>query len=235
MVLAGIAIAMNSPLKITLKSEIIPLIAVIGSVITSVLSYSALPEKVISHWNFAGQADGWSSRNFHVLFFPGLLAAMYILFLVLPMLDPKKERYVEFAKTYNIIRSLIMSVFFIIYLIATLVNLGYDINVSRTISLIIGVMMIVMGNFMGKLKKNWFVGIKTPWTLSSENVWLKTHRLGGWLFMFFGLALIAMPYLPESIGLTLFIVSIVVVVAVPMVASYLFYRDEENKLSKKID
>lgn len=227
--MAGTAKNMKSPLIINWRSEIIPLTAVAATVVISALSYSRLPETVVSHWNFAGEANGWTTRNFHVIFFPLLMAAMYILFLALPYLDPKKERYLEFAKTYNIIRNLIMLVMLAVYLIATLVNLGYDINIAKTVPLLIGAMMIVMGNYMGKLKKNWFVGIKTPWTLSSENVWLKTHRLGGRMFVLFGLILIVTPYFPASLSMPLFIVGISAVAAVPLVASYFFFKEEERK------
>ena len=220
---------MKSPLKITWKSEIVPLSAVLLSIAVSIASYSQLPEKVITHWNFYGQADGWSSRNFHVMFFPALLAAMYLLFSALPLIDPKKERYAEFSKVYNVFRNLLMAVMFAVFLIATLVNLGYDIDVSRTVSFLIGLMMIVMGNYMGKIKNNWFMDIRTPWTLSSEIVWQKTHRLGGVMFVLFGLILMVTPYLPANIALVLFLAGIFGVVVIPMVASYLFYRKEKGK------
>lgn len=220
---------MKSPLNITWKSEFIPLAAVIASIITSALSYSYLPDRVISHWNFYGEADGWSSRGFHALFFPALLAAMYVLFLILPSIDPKKDRYQDFAGVYNIFRSAIMLVLFAVYLMATLVNLGYDINISQVVPTIIGLMMIVLGNYMSKIKNNWFVGIRTPWTISSDNVWQKTHRLGGLMFTFFGFSLILMPYLPYSAGMTFFIIGVIAVTVVPILASYIFYRNEKNK------
>lgn len=218
---------MKMPFKITWRSEIVPLAAVIGAVAVSATSYGSLPERVITHWNFYGQADGWSSRDFHVFFFPILLAGMYALFLFLPAIDPRKERYQEFAGTYNVIRGMIMSVLFLVYLVATLVNLGYDIDVSRTVPLLIGALMIVMGNYMGKLKSNWFVGIRTPWTLSSEKVWQKTHRLGGVLFVLFGLIMMAMPHLTRKYGMILFVIAISVTVLVPIVASYIFYKKEK--------
>jgi len=222
---------MKSPLNITWKSEIISVITVVATIVTSIISYRYLPEKVISHWNLYGQADGWTSRSFHVIFFPTLIGFMYLLFLVLPNIDPKKERYQEFATVYNIFRSMILSVLFVIYLIATLVNLGYDINVGKLVPLIIGLMFVVMGRYMDRIKNNWFVGIRTPWTLSSENVWQKTHRLGGWMFVIFGVVLIFTPWMPEKVAMFAFIACIISVILVPLVASYVFYAKEkkENK------
>lgn len=218
---------MKSPLNITWKSEIVSLVSVAASIAVSALCYSRLPERVISHWNFAGQADGWSSRNFHVFFFPSMLVGMYLLFLILPSIDPKKERYVEFVKIYNIFRSMIVLIFLAIYLVATLVNIGYSINVGLVVPSIIGLMMIVMGNYMGKIKNNWFMGIRTPWTLSSENVWIKTHRLGGLMFVLFGIILILTPWMPQQLGMAAFITGILCVTIVPMAASYFFYKNEK--------
>jgi len=219
---------MKLPFKITWKSEIISLSAIAAAIAVSIASYGSLPERVISHWNFAGQADGWSSRNFHVFFFPLLLVALYLMFLLLPLVDPKKERYAEFSKVYSIMRSLFMLVFFSVYLTATLANLGYGVNVGRIVPFIIGVMMIVIGNYMGKIKNNWFVGIKTPWTLSSETVWQKTHRLGGLMFVLFGLIMMVMPYFSQTVAIGLFVCGIIGVTIVPMAASYMFFRKERK-------
>lgn len=219
---------MKSPLNITWKSEIVPALVLVASIVTAIVSYKYLPERVISHWNFSGQADGWSSRSFHTIFFPALIISMYILFLALPNIDPKKERYQEFSKVYNIIRGMMLSVFFLIYLGATLVNLGYNIDIAHSVPALIGVMMIVLGRYMGEIKNNWFVGIRTPWTMSSELVWQKTHRLGAWVFIIFGLILIITPWLPKNIGLFLFAAGIIAVVLVPMIASYVFYRNEKK-------
>ncbi|MEI7616642.1 MAG: SdpI family protein [Actinomycetota bacterium] len=219
---------MNSPIKPTFKSEAISLAVIIASVITSFTTYNSLPTRVITHWNFYGQADGWSSRGFHALLFPGLIIAMYVLFLILPNLDPKKERYQDFIKPYNIFRTTLLVVFYIIFLLSTLVNLGYNINIGKAVPFIIGLLMIFIGNYMGKIKKNWFVGIRTPWTLSSENVWNKTHRFAGIMFVLFGLLLIISPYLEKTLGITVFVIGILLVSLVPMAYSYILYRKEKK-------
>jgi uncharacterized membrane protein len=219
---------MSSPIKPTIKSEFLPILLIILAAAISYYIYPMLPERVASHWNFYGQVDGWSSKKLHTTLFPGILAGMYLLFLVIPYIDPKKERYGEFAKVYHIFKLLIIGVFFLVYLVASLYNLGYNINVGYFTATIVGLMMILLGNYMGKIKKNWFMGIRTPWTMSSENVWNKTHRVGGWMFILFGLIIIIAPYLPIYLAAACFIGGILLVTIGTMAYSYIIYKQEEK-------
>lgn len=217
---------------INLKKEILPIIFVIGTIIISIISYNYLPEKVITHWNFQGVADGWNSKNFHLIFFPCLMIFLYIMLYFVPKIDPKRERYKEFEKTYLILKTIIMATLFIIFVIATLVNLGYKIPVGKSVSLVIGIMMIVLGKYMGKIKNNYFVGIKTPWTLSSEYVWDKTHKFGGWTFFIFGLIIIISPYLDVKYSTILFLFGVLLTIFGTMVYSYILYEKEQKNIKK---
>lgn len=219
---------MKSPLKFSLKTELFPLAVVALAIVVSIWSYPLLPNQVVSHWNFAGQADDWSSKNFHAIFFPGLLIGMYLLFSILPFIDPKKERYADFAKVYFFFRAAMILVVFAIFMIATLINLGYPININKTMPWIIGLLMIFIGYYLSRIKMNWFIGIRTPWTLSSENVWNKTHRLGGWLFILFGLTLFIEPYLTYPVNMIVFVITIILVTIVPFAYSYVIFRKEKN-------
>lgn len=218
-------------MKFSFKKECWSLLIIVAAVVLSIVAYPALPETVVSHWNFQGRPDGFMSRDFHSWFFPILLAAIYLLFRYLPMLDPKKERYQEFAGVYEIFKNLILAVLFVTYAAATLYNLGWNINIGAVVGTTVGLLMIVLGNYLGKIKRNWFVGIKTPWTLSSENVWNKTHRLGGRLFVGWGFLIIIAPYLPETLGLVLFIGGAVAVTLGTMAYSYILYI-QEKKIKK---
>jgi uncharacterized membrane protein len=224
---------MNNPIKPTLKSEIVPVLLILISAAASFYFYAHFPERVPMHWNFAGQVNGWGNRIQGAFAIPGMLVAMYFLFIFLPMLDPKKERYEQFVKTYNIFRNLILLVLAAIYFIASLNALGYNLPVQYFIPLIIGLLFIVMGNYMGKLKRNWFIGIRTPWTISSEEVWNKTNRFGGYLFMLAGLIMMALPFLPSLLGIWLFGGMMVALVFGTFVYSYVLYVKEKN--NKKND
>lgn len=219
---------MKSPLNLSWKSEWPSLTILAASVLTSVLSYAHLPERVASHWNVRGEVDAWTSRDFHAWFFPALLSGIYLLLVVVPSMDPRRERYVEFARVYNIFRNLILLVLFSVFLLATLFNVGYDVNIGKSVPFIIGLLMLVIGNYMGKLKRNWFVGIRTPWTLSSDNIWAKTHRLGGLMFVAFGLLLMATPYLPTFMAMPTLFSGIFMAVVLPFAYSYYLFRQSKK-------
>ena len=220
---------MKNPIKYSLKTEIWPGLILLLVIILGLWSYPQLPSVVVSHWNFYGQPDGWMSREFHVIFFPLMLIGMYIMFNLMPKFDPKSERYQEFAGVYLIIRNAILLVLASVFAAATFSNLGYAINIGATVAGVIGLLMIILGNYFGKLKRNWFVGIRTPWSLSSENVWNRTHRLGGRLFMIWGLALIMSPWLAPTLAFIILFGGIIVIMSWVMIYSYLLYKKEQKK------
>lgn len=219
---------MKSPIKLNLKSEIFPLALLLISAVASFYFYQHSPDVITTHWNFRGEADGFSSKGFGSFFFPGLLAFIYLLMVVLPYFDPKRDSYKDFEKPYKVFRYAMLLILSIVYWATGLYNIGYNINVGITTAFLIGLLMIVIGNYLGKLKLNWFVGIKTPWTLSSDNVWNKTHRLGGILFMAFGVVIMVAPFLPEAIALGMFIGWTAILVVGTFAYSYWLYRKEKK-------
>lgn len=215
------------PLKISKKTEFLPITLVVASIILGVYFYLHFPETVIMHWNFQGRPDGFGGRFTGAFAMPLMLALMYVLFLVFPSLDPKKDRYPEFEKTFRILRSAIMGVLFIAFIAMGLSNLGTTVEIGPIVATAVGVFMMVAGNFMGKLKRNSYMGIRTPWTLVSENVWNKTHRFGGWMFILFGAIIIVAPYLSYTLALILFLSGVGLVVVGTLVYSYLLYSKEK--------
>ncbi len=208
-----------------------PILRIIISAILSVYFYSHFPAQVVGHWNFQGVPDRYTGKTGAAFGMLGVIAGMYILFLVLPLLDPKRERYQSFEKVYHFFKNSMVFVMSAIYAVAGFYNLGYNVKINLVVPLLIGLLMIAIGNYMGKIKNNWFVGIKTPWTLSSENVWNKTHRMGGYMFILFGLLIMVSPLLPKTLGLIAFILGVVLVVFGTMVYSYLVYRKEQKTIN----
>ena len=219
---------MKNPIKYSFRTEIWPILILLAAIGLSVWAYPQLPARVVTHWNFYGQADGWSSREFHALFFPALLVVMYILFSLMPLFDPKSERYQEFSRVYLMMRNLILLVLGVVFTAATFSNLGFAVNIGAIVSGTIGLMMIILGNYFGKLKRNWFVGLRTPWTLSSENVWNKTHRFGGRLFILWGLGLIIAPWLAPTLAFVIVIGGVVIMLAGIGIYSYALYKKEKR-------
>lgn len=213
-----------NPLKPTLKTEILSLIMIVASFVLAFYFYQNFPDQVPTHWNFQGQADGWSSAGVGAFMIPFVLLGMYVLFLVIPLIDPKKDRYQEFAGTYHLFKNFIILFMFVIYLIVGYSGLGYDLDISIIVTTMVGLLFMVIGSQMPKIKSNWFIGIRTPWTLSSEEVWKNTHILGGKTFIIGGLLLIIAGFLENQFSLYLFIVAIILAAIVPMVYSYVWYR-----------
>jgi len=217
---------MKYPINISWKTEIVPLLVIAASFVFGFYFYQNFPEKVITHWDFAGNPNGYSGKFFGAFGLPIMFLGFYGLFLALPLIDPKKQRYREFQKVYHIFKSVLLLVLFAIFLLASFANLGYPIAINQVTPILVGVLMIVMGNFMGKIKNNWFMGIRTPWTLSSENVWNKTHRLGGWLFVIYGILIMLTPFFNYAAGLSILLGGALLIVVVTLVYSYILYKKE---------
>jgi len=152
---------------------------------------------------------------------------MYGLFIFMPAIDPKKENYKLFESTYIYFRYLFHIFFLGIHGLIIAAALGYNVDTGRLVTLAVSLLLMLMGNVMGRLKHNYFVGIKTPWTLADEEVWRKTHRLGAILWTAGGLMGVIMSLLRQSMG-WVFIAVIAVMTFIPIVYSYLIF----SKLKK---
>lgn len=218
-----------NPIRPTLKTELLPVILILLAAVSSFYFYANFPEQVPTHWNLAGQVDGYSPRGLAAFFFPALALFMYVLFLALPYLDPKKERYNQFKKIYHIFKTLIVAMMVIIYFIVGFSGLGYNISVSLWMPVLIGLLFVIMGNYLSKIKPNWFIGIRTPWTLSSEENWNKTHRLGGKVFILGGVLMILQSLAPVKFRLALFIITLTMILAGTVGYSLFLYLLEKKK------
>lgn len=219
---------MKYPFKLSWRTEILPLLIIAASFALGVYFYQNFPEKIVTHWNFEGKPDGYSGKFFGAFGLPAMLFGLYGLFFLLPLMDPKKERYADFQKVFHIFKTVLLLALFGIYLISGIANLGYPIAINQFVPILVGVLMIILGNFMGKIKSNWFMGIRTPWTLSSENVWNKTHHLGGWLFVLYGILLVITPLLNYTVGFWALIVGAIAVTSVTLIYSYVLYKKEHK-------
>jgi len=183
-----------------------------------------MPEKIPVHWNFKGEIDRWGNASSHVLMINLILIGLYLLFIFLPLIDPNKKRYEQFKKVYHIFKNIFLLFLAGIFFLTNLNALGYDLNINIYIPLAVGVLFMIIGNYMAKIKMNWFMGIKTPWTLSSEKVWNKTHRLGGKLFMLSGILIALTGFLPTNYRLPIFILAIIIILVGTIAGSYFIYK-----------
>lgn len=170
------------------------------------LAWPYLPERVPTHWGLNGQVDGWSSpATLWLLCAISPLLSLGMQFL--PRLDPKKENYEKFQSRYDFFGPLVP----VILLVCIALTLSESlwpgrINVGRTIGLTLGVLFLIIGNLMGKVKTNWFLGFRTPWALSDPDVWTKTQRMGGWVLFLSGLSAVILSLLaPMKVFFTVFL------------------------------
>lgn len=189
--------------------------------------YKFLPEQIPLHWNLSGEIDSTCSKNFIFLF--GFLPLfMYLILGILPLIDPKQDNYKKFKKVYSILKiimALFMLSFEILTIYASFKPLG--VNVTFISMLMEGVLFCVMGNYMPKFKHTYFCGIRTPWTLSSEAVWAKTHRLAGKLWFTCGLFVILTAFFAKGhILLILNMIVVITMLVIPTVYSFIVYKKE---------
>ena len=220
---------MKNPINPTKKTEFIPVILILLSIIASFYFYSNFPNQVPTHWNYKGEVDAYSSKAFGAFFFPLINIVLYLMFLVIPYIDPRKDRYKDFKKVYHVFKGIFIAFMSLIYFYASLAGLGYPVSINTVVPAAVGLLFIVIGNYMSKIKTNWFLGIRTPWTLSNEEVWNKTHRLGGKVFITMGVVMILGIFMPGETYWKIFPIMIIVLVFVPVVYSYFLYRKVEKK------
>ncbi len=182
--------------------------------------YSRLPETMATHWNLSGEPDGWSSRAFAVFGLPGILLAVNLFLPFALKADPKRENMSDKLVAISLWTIPVVSLLCCGLTLAR--GLGYEVRVERWVPVFMGVLFIVIGNYLPKTKQSYTMGIKLPWTLASEENWNRTHRLAGFLWVIGGALFILMSFIGWSMAAFLSIIALMVLA--PMVYSYLLYR-----------
>lgn len=168
-------------------------------VLAGALAYPLLPRQVPSHWNAAGEIDGYASRLWGVVLVPALTFGIWLLLLAVPKIDPRKANYAQFAGTYQLIINLLVVFMAVVYGTTLLAGLGVNIAINRIVGLLTGLLFVGMGNELGRVAPNFFVGVRTPWTLADPEVWRRTHRVAGRAMVIAGfIILVAALVLPNS-------------------------------------
>lgn len=167
----------------TKLTTILVLILIAAAVIAGLVLWNQLPDPMASHWNENDEVDGYMGRFWGVWMMPLVVLGMAALFLVIPNIDPLKANIEKFRGVFNLFILLITAFMLYNHALTLAWNLGYqDFRMSAAMLPFMGILFIFVGYMLRQAKRNWFIGIRTPWTLSSDTVWDKTHRLGSWLF-----------------------------------------------------
>lgn len=211
--------------KETLKKEWYVLILLIIPFGASAYLWNDLPDVVPTHFNMQGEADDWGPKWVNAIMFPAIGLATYLSLIFLPFIDPKK-RIESRQKPIAAIR--IMLSFFMVGLYAFIMakSLGSELEIGIYVNVAVGLLILVLGNYMSSLKQNYFIGVKTPWTLENEEVWKRTHRITAKIWTVGGLLLVMIPFLigNQIIYWSIFGVLISILVLYPVIYSYVIFQ-----------
>jgi len=201
---------------------------VLASFAVGVYMYPQMPDRMPSHWNAAGQVDGYMPKPLALFLIPFGSLVMLGLFLLIPRVDPLRKNIEGFRGYYD--GFVVLLTFYLLYIQALSIAsaLGYRFNMNQLLVPAASALFVYLGVLLGKAKRNWFIGIRTPWTLSDERVWDETHRIGGRLLALAGLATLIGVAFPEFALILIFAPFIPVTIYVTCY-SYLLYRRLEGK------
>jgi uncharacterized membrane protein len=207
------------------KSTIVVLGIILLSFIIGISLYPQMPDKMASHWNLQGKVNGYMPKFWGLFLLPLMLIGIASLFIIIPRIDPLQANIEKFRKYYDRFIILFSAFLLWIYLFTILWNLGFKFHISLALLPAFAILFYYIGILCENAKRNWFIGIRTPWTLSNEKVWEKTHKIGGKLFKIAGvIALLGVLF--QSYALFFILMPVLLVASYTIIYSYFEYQKE---------
>ncbi len=203
------------------RATVIGFLLVVMAFLFALVMSPHLPHEVPVHWNAANQVNGTMPKPWGVFLLPIIMLVMWAVLWALPRISPRGFRMEGFRNVYDVLRLINLGFMFVVTVTVLLAAAGLPLPIGVIVMVAVGLLFVVLGNFMGKIRKNFFVGIRTPWTLADDEVWLRTHRFAGWLFVLGGFAFMAEGLL--GLPLLWIFVTIALMVLLPIVESYRLY------------
>ncbi|MCG5253320.1 SdpI family protein [Brevibacillus agri] len=201
-----------------MKISRLTILCFLASVVMAVICYPSMPDTMAVHWGINGEPDGFAPKLVGVAFVPIM---MVVLFLASRY---REQSYQKFASSKDAIMHTLMVALLVIHGLIIGYGYGYMVNMATAATLILGVLFITMGNFMPRFRHNYMIGIRTPWTLASEEVWKKTHQLGSRVFFIGGLLIVLTSFLPAPLHFIVLLFLIVATILVTMGSSYYYAK-----------
>ena len=213
------------------KTHLAIVAIIILSFSVSIYIYPQMPDMIASHWNSEGDIDGYMSKSWGLFLMPIISIVLLLFFIFLPKTDPLKKNINQFKKYFDGFILIMFLFLFYIHLLTLSWNLNYNFSMTRMLLPALGLLFFYLGFFLEKVKQNWFIGIRTPWTLSNQEVWDKTHKMGGRVFKLSGLVAIA-GMIFQDIAFWLFIGVVVTGVICLFIYSYVIFKklDKNQKV-----
>ncbi len=212
----------------TKNTLLVSIIIILIASLAGILLWNQLPDSMASHWGVNDQVNGYTTKFLGVFLMPVIATGMLLLFLVIPTIDPLKANIKQFREYFNTFIALIITFLVYIHALTLVWNMGYtSFRMSTAMLPGMGLLFIFMGLMITKARRNFFIGIRTPWTLSSDKVWDETHRLGGKLYMAAGVLALFGAFFPNH-ALWFIMFPIIGASLVSVVYSYVLFRRESN-------
>jgi uncharacterized membrane protein len=193
----------------------------------SVIAYPFLPPVVATHWNADNVVNGTMGPFAGAFLLPCMMLVLLLIFIAIPSIDPLRENIESFRRQYNTFVACILLLLAIVQASLLSWNVGFEFDVRLVILPAIGLLLIYLGTILPQTKRNWFIGIRTPWTVSSDFVWKKTHELGGRLFQILG-GIVILSIFVEQYAFAILVAPLIIIVVGLMVYSYVLYEKHEK-------
>ena len=204
----------------------LPASIIAGAWVFSLAVFLRLPERVPVHWGISGEPDRYGSRIEGALLLPVLMIALYFLLQWYPSRDPRAANIGKFRGAYDAAVTAMIAFLGGVHVVVLGLALGWDVDIT-TVSLVgMGTVLVIVGNLLPLARSNFIFGIRTPWTLSSEQVWTRSHRVGGYAVVAAGLVTIASAFLARPTGVVIALGTLFIAGLIPIVYSYVLWSRE---------
>jgi len=190
--------------------------------------YPSLPDPMPTHWNAAGQVDDFTAKAIGAPLIAATPLFIFIVFKLIPVVSPRGFRTESFTNVLNILMTALVVFSCVIATGVFRAAVDASVNILTLVFVAVGMLLVIIGNFLGKVRKNFFLGIRTPWTLASDEVWAKTHRLGGWCFVVAGIFMAIMGVIMPASTMSWVIGVVIAIALIPVVYSFIAYRRIEG-------
>jgi uncharacterized membrane protein len=205
-----------------------PAAFIVAAVLFSVAVYSRLPEQVPTHWGISGEPDDFSSRAVGAFMLPGMMLVVFVVMHWIPSLDPRGSNIEKFRGSYDVVVGATIAFLGVMHVFALGNALGWQVNMTKVVLVCLGALFVMAGNYLPRARSNFVFGIRTPWTLSSDAVWTRVHRVGGYTTAAAGVITIATAFLEPRLSLAIALPSLLLSALVPIAYSYVLWARERR-------
>jgi len=201
----------------------LPASFIAGAWLFSIAVYSRLPERFAVHWDIHGEPNRYGSRVEGAFLLPGLMIALYLIMQWYPSRDPRSSNIAKFRRAYDSVVTATIAFLGVVHVLVLGQALGWRVDITTVLFVCGGAMLVLLGNLLPLARSNFIFGIRTPWTLSSEHVWARAQRVGGYAMVAAGLLTMGSAFLARPAGAVVALASLILAGVIPVVYSYLLW------------